>query len=219
MDMGLGWCGDAGGPTVCTCFDSSTVRAMERRAYPDIRRYVMVRGLAIADRARDVLTIFEGETHMAISSDDLFMLADEYSDQGNHSVAFALFLRGAENGDRHAMSRVAVMLGCGEGCAINVDQSIAWDLKAIELGSSLSVLNLGITYRQRGDLLEACRYFELALSLGETEAALELARLYSVSKQESSRVWAYLNQVITSHTVSEDSIEEAQALLRSLGLE
>lgn len=149
----------------------------------------------------------------------LFLDAESAYERGDLDQAFKLFLGAAERGDSSAMSRVAVMYDSGEGTDRNIDLSIYWDLRAIEAGSTTSLLNLGITYRRIGEIRKARRWFEKSLEGGDAEAALELARLYSVSDKETDKVRGYLTIVLASDFVSPDSKEEAAGLLAELSLD
>lgn len=143
---------------------------------------------------------------------DNFSQADAAYDAGDSSEAFRLFLAAAESGNCDAMCRVAVMYESGEGVEYDVEKSIFWDLKAIDAGSTSSLINLGITYRRLGDIRKAKYWFEKSLETGDGEAALELAKLYSVSDKESATVKRYLQIAISSDRLSENSLEEAKRL-------
>ncbi|MFC5473458.1 tetratricopeptide repeat protein [Paraherbaspirillum soli] len=143
---------------------------------------------------------------------DIFLQADAAYDTGDLASAFNLFLQAAEKGNCDAMCRIALMYESGEGIACDIDKSIYWDLKAIDAGSTTSLLNLGITYRRLGNIRKAKYWFEKSLETGDGEAALELARLYSVSDKEIDTVKRYLNIAISSNSLSEASLEEAREL-------
>lgn len=134
-------------------------------------------------------------------------------DRGHLNKAFKLFLAGAESGDVDSMAMVAVMYGAGEGVRIDLHQSIEWDQKAIAAGSELAFLNIAITYRCVGDLVNARHYFERALESGDGEAALQLAKLYMVSDKENETVRKYLNIAIDSTNAFDDTRQEARDLL------
>lgn len=151
-----------------------------------------------------------------MSPDELFNAADFAYGDGDYQTAYALFLQAAEAGDCDAMSRLAEMYESGVGVERNVELSIFWDMKAISAGNRTSLLNIGITYRRLGDMKSARMWFEKSYSLGDAEAALELAKLFSVSDKEVETVRFYLNKVIASEYVTQDSIDEAKKLLLDL---
>jgi uncharacterized protein len=148
------------------------------------------------------------------------MNSDEYTQKGiahyeakNYQAAFSFLEKAANLGDSMAMTQLALMYDAGEGVAADVEKSIEWDKKAIALGSSTSMLNLGITYRKLGQIREAKWCFENALKLGDEQAALELARLYSVSDKERDTVKEYLRIAIASNNLSFDSEHEARQMM------
>lgn len=138
-------------------------------------------------------------------------------DRGHLNKAFKLFLAGAESGDVDCMAMVAVMYGAGEGARIDLEKSIEWDQKAIAAGSELAFLNIAITYRCLGDLVNARHWFERALDCGDGEAALHLAKLYMVSDLEAGTVSKYLRIAIDSQNAFEDTRTEARQLLAVRG--
>jgi TPR repeat protein len=148
--------------------------------------------------------------------DDFFSQAETEYEKENFSLSLELFKKAAGLGDCHAMSRIAIMYDAGLGVVSDIEKSIEWDLKAIAAGSSTSLLNLGITYRRIGNIREAKRLFEIALGNGDGEAALELARLYSVSEKETEAVRKLLGFAISSSDLSADSMDEAQRLLSEI---
>jgi uncharacterized protein len=141
---------------------------------------------------------------------DAFLQADTAYDAGDFAEAFRLFLQAAELGNCDAMCRIALMYETGEGTKPDVEKSIYWDLKAIDAGSTASLINLGITYRRLGHIRKAKYWFEKSLETGDGESALELAKLYSVSDKESDTVKHYLEIAISSNRLSEASLEEAK---------
>ncbi len=148
--------------------------------------------------------------------DDLFLLTDAAYERGEFEQAFANFLHLAEAGDLNGMARVACMYGDGEGTPRSREKSVEWDLKAAALGSTTSMFNLGITYRNAGNSREARRWFERLHEGGDGDASLELAKMYMVSDLEGERVKAYLRAAMQSSNVCDASKEEARELLNDL---
>ncbi len=131
----------------------------------------------------------------------------------NYRDAFTSLEIAANLGDSLAMTQLALMYDAGEGVACDVEKSIEWDKKAVALGSVTSLLNLGITYRKLGQISEAKECFERTLKLGDAQAALELARLYSVSDKEIDTVKKYLQIAITSKNLSDESMDETRQMM------
>ena len=151
-----------------------------------------------------------------MTSRSTFDAAHAAHGRGYFRKAFTLFEMGAEAGDVDCMLQLGVMYTCGEGVACDYNKAVAWERKAIESGSTLALLNLGITYRIKGELRQARHWFERALDAGDAEAALELGKLYLVSDLEVATVRKYLKMVLLAENVCEASREEAESLLEEL---
>lgn len=143
----------------------------------------------------------------------LFRAADAAYDAADYATAFKLFSQCAELGESAAMSRLALMYDLGYGVPIDIEAAIAWDLKAIESGSNSSMFNLAVTFRRCGEIRSARHWFERALDAGFGEAAIELAKLYSVSDREADTATAYLRRALEFDNLLEDDRAEAQELL------
>lgn len=146
-----------------------------------------------------------------------FDLASKIYDDGNYDEAFKMFLSLANTGDIDSMLRVALMYSIGEGCEYDIEKSKYWDMKAASQGSVSALFNLGITFRNNGDVREAKKWFQKALNGGEGEAALQLAKMYLISDLEIERVKSYLLQALQVGNLCESSEEEVQLLLKELG--
>ena len=145
-----------------------------------------------------------------------FALADEEWEKGNYSEAFRLFMTLAERGDADAMSRVATMYGSGEGVETSFASCIEWGEKAVRAGSISSMINLGISYRDAGQIESGRQWFKKAWLAGDCEAALELAKLDAGA--DPVQMQLYLSAVIEDSYVSENSKAEAIELSRKYGL-
>ena len=151
-----------------------------------------------------------------MDADELFLKGDELYEKGDFVGAFSAFMQAAKEGNTSCMTRVASMYTCGEGINCDYDKAIEWELKAIEGGEVTALVNLGISYRIKGDIRKAKHWFERAIESGDGSGALELAKLYMVSPKEKERTIGYLNLAITSSNMCEADIEEAQELLSEL---
>ncbi|UXI66996.1 tetratricopeptide repeat protein [Tahibacter amnicola] len=149
---------------------------------------------------------------------DLFTAGILARENGHFDEALHLFRTGAAEGNTDCMSALALMYDTGCGVIRDVRQSIYWDIMAIRRGSTLSLFNLAVSFRSLGRIRQTRRYFERSLAKGESEAALELAKLYSVSDKESATVARYLKIVLDApaHTTSQQCREEAERMLRAL---
>ncbi len=135
-------------------------------------------------------------------------------DAGEYDRAFVAFMEAAQNGDVHAMNQVASMYTAGEGVQCDYERALEWELKSWDGGNVSAAINIAITYRIRGDIAESKKWLEKALENGDGEAALQLAKLYLVSEKERDRIEELLNYAIANDRTCEDSIEEANGLLK-----
>lgn len=143
-----------------------------------------------------------------------FERGDALEEQGCLEQAFEEFIAGANAGDASCMTRLALLYTLGKGVACcDFDRAIEWETKAHEAGSPMALFNLGITHRMKGDLLKARSCFEKALSAGDNNAALELAKLYIVSPKESETVKYYVGLALMDESLSEAERQEAEQLL------
>lgn len=136
--------------------------------------------------------------------------------QGDFAAALPGLLAAAAAGHADAMAMLANMYEAGEGVAPDWERSLEWARRAIAAGSVTALLNLGISYRRRGDLSAAGDCFQQASDRGDGEAELELAYLLLSSVAERPRAIELLQRVLASSNVSLDSLERARALLDEL---
>jgi len=108
------------------------------------------------------------------------------------------------------------MYGAAQGVDLDFDKSIEWDEKAIQAGSITSMTNLGITHRMRGNVKKARFWLEKALAAGDSEAALELAKMYLISDLETERAKQYLELALAGEICTDAGRDEARELLRQL---
>ena len=149
----------------------------------------------------------------AAVSETLYRAADAAYDAGEYATALRLFAQCVDLGESAAMTRLAIMHELGQGTPADIEASIAWDLKAIDAGSRASTFNIATTYRRCGEIRAARHWFERALDAGYGEAAIELAKLYSVSDREADTAKDYLRRALAFDDLLEDDRAEAQDLL------
>lgn len=113
----------------------------------------------------------------------LFIKADSAHEKGDYGLALDLFMQCAKNGDVYAMERIASMYIGGEGVNCDYDKAIEWYLKALEGNCATALINIGITYRIKGDIKKSKYWLEKSFASGDAEAALLLAKLYMVSSK------------------------------------
>jgi len=166
------------------------------------------------DEARDLLDQLSKSS--IAKNQRRFNKASATYDKGDYVAAFDIFLDLAESGDVGSMSQIAIMYGAAQGVDLDFDKSIEWDEKAIQAGSITSMTNLGITHRMRGNVKKAKFWLEKALAAGDSEAALELAKMYLISDLETERAKQYLEMVLAGESCTDAGRDEARELLRQL---
>lgn len=151
-----------------------------------------------------------------MESNELFVKANKEYEKNNFAKAFELFMQCAKEGDTDAMLRLASMYTCGEGVTCDYNKAVYWEKTAVKAGNISALTNLGITYRIVGNMEESKACFEKALIKGDVEAALHLAKLYIISDKEVDKVKDYLNIVLSGQQVCDESVTEAQFLLKKI---
>ena len=131
-----------------------------------------------------------------MSEKDLYEQAFEEYHSGNTESAVKKLLVSANSGNVSAMELLALFYSGDENENYDLEKSAYWDMKAIESGSTVSLINLAITYRMRGNIREAKKWFGKAIEAGDGEAVLDLAKLYMVSEREKDTVKVLLEKVI-----------------------
>lgn len=146
-------------------------------------------------------------------NEKLFELADFHHERGEYKEAFDLFQKAAENGETSCMLNLANMYVNGEGTIMDYDKALEWELKADKAGDTAAAINIGITYRLKGDIRNSKKWFEKSYKSGDGSAALELAKLYSVSEKEKETIKFYLRKALASNDLCESDIDLANELL------
>jgi TPR repeat protein len=141
-----------------------------------------------------------------------FEEATDLAEKGEFQAALDSFIMLAELGDSKACVSVADIYTNGLGVALDLDKAIYWELKAIGLGEKTALLNLGISYRMKGDCRQARLYFEKAILADEGNALFELARLLDVSDLEKRKVVDLLNEAV-AHEWTDDATKDSAKIM------
>lgn len=139
-------------------------------------------------------------------------------EKGNLREALKLFKQAADEGDEGAQHNVGYFYDVGEGIPVDKEKALFWYKKAFENGAKYSCDNIGIIYKERGDIDSAKIWFMKGANSGDGDSALLLAKLYLESPHQAEHLKAkkFLKLAISSQNITEDSREEAQSLLRKL---
>jgi hypothetical protein len=153
-----------------------------------------------------------------IQHPSLFDQANKAWDSGNLKLALELFLAAAKAGDDDALNSVGYFFDHGIG--IKKDSLIAygWYKRAAMRGNLAGILNMGIWFRDLGNLRRSKFWFERAYARGDGTAAYELGKIYMRQRSSLSRQHAahYFRVAAMSKYIDSDERESAQALLCSM---
>lgn len=150
--------------------------------------------------------------------DLLFQRADSRWEEGNLRSAFRLFLAGAKAGDSGAQINLGNFYCDGTGLKPNRVRALYWYRRAYQQGDRAGANNIGVIFRSEGKLQRALVWFERAVKLNDTDANLEIAKIYLRGNRREDAV-SRLRLVYNArpYDVCEASREEAAGLLRDLG--
>ena len=154
----------------------------------------------------------------ALSKEELFDRAYEEWDEGHHSKAFELFMTAAKAGDHRALNSIGYFLSHGIGVGKNSDAAMRWYKKAAKQGDRAGIANVGLTYRERGDVRKARYWLRRAYSRDDGDSALDLAKSYLEQPSRRNELIAYrlLQEAISATYVSDDAIETATKMLNGI---
>jgi TPR repeat protein len=143
----------------------------------------------------------------------MFNEADALVDAGHHREAFRLFHKAARAGHRSSWLNVGYCFDVGRGVRRSRERALFWYRKAASKGSGAAAGNIGTVYRDEGRPRLAARWFLKAVSLGDTDALLDLAKLYLGPLDDRAKARSALARVARARNVTEDTREQAEALL------
>ncbi len=151
-------------------------------------------------------------------TNSLFEQASKEWELENYESAFRLFKSAAEQGDAASQNNLGYFYDEGIGIPADKDKAISWYKKAAENGEISSCSNLAKIYEDDGDTESAIYWLDKAIHAGDGDAAVQLAKLYldSTLTDKIERAKDNLNLVLKSKSVTQDSVEEAQALLKTI---
>ena len=149
--------------------------------------------------------------------DRMFTEASNLHDRGQLSAAFKRFLEAAKAGDLGAQFMLGNLYSDGDGVKKDRDAALYWYRKAYRRGFGPAASNIGVLYRDEGKLNRALTWFENAITLGDADANLEIAKIH-LRKGEPTMAAEYLARLrkAPKGQVTEGSIEEAQQLLSEI---
>jgi TPR repeat protein len=146
----------------------------------------------------------------------LFVEAARVNRAGDTRRAFRLWLACAQAGDRGCQLNVGYCYQRGEGVHRNAAKAIYWYRRAYRGGEASAANNLGLLYRERGELRRAIAWLGRAVQRGSIDSALHLGEIYLEERRNVNRARQYLTLVSRSSRVTEGSQEHARQLLKDI---
>ena len=128
--------------------------------------------------------------------------------------AFRLTLAAAKLGNASAQINVGNYYDDGTGVRRNHSAALRWYKLAYRRGDSGAAHNIGCVWRNEGNLERALYWFSRAVSLGDDESNIDIAKHFLRNVQDPRKAISFLRRVRPSGFVSEAGLEEAAELLR-----
>ena len=144
---------------------------------------------------------------------EMFIRADAMWDRGQLRNAFRLFLAAARAGDKASQLNVGYFYDKGIGVSRNDSTALYWYRRAYKRGDASAANNIAIIWRVRGNAKRSLFWFDRAVSLGNDDSNIEIAKHYLDEKNAPARAISFLKSVIKSHRVAESTLGEAKRLL------
>jgi hypothetical protein len=154
---------------------------------------------------------------MPTELDSLFRRADQQVEAGKLRSAFRLFLRAAKAGDTGCQVNLGNFYADGTGVKPNREKALYWYRRAYRRGEVCAASNIGVLFRNEGNLKRALAWFERAAKLQDGDANLEIAKIY-LARNDKRNAVRYLRETRKAESLTEASEEEAEKLLKQLGI-
>lgn len=107
--------------------------------------------------------------------------ADKLYRAGQYEQAAKLYRQSAEQGDAVAQTALGTMCLNGQGVAKDVEQGVAWYVKAARLGNAAAQNNLGMLYEATKDYKQAMDWYFKAAAQDHADAQFNLGVMYEKS--------------------------------------
>lgn len=148
----------------------------------------------------------------------LFDEANQEWDAGNKKRAFNLFLAAAKSGEEDAYNSVGYFYDQGIGIKKNPEGAYMWYRRAAMRGNLAGCLNLGVWYRDAGNLRRSKFWFSKAYAQGDGSAAYELGKIYLKQRSRASLKLAqqYLTIAATSKFITDEEKNDAKVQLSKI---
>lgn len=153
--------------------------------------------------------------------DAIYFQGLEAQDANDFERAMKLFLQGASQGDDAAMNAIGLLYDYGEGVSQDKQQALKWFKRAFRVKTRRVGVtrdhcsNIALTYAQLGNRRQAVHWWRKAVSLGDGDAAVDLATFLMRSKEvlELLRMAASCKEMLK---ITGEGKEQAEYLLEIL---
>src|ERR1700733_2424546 len=154
---------------------------------------------------------------MSTELDSLFRRADQQWEAGKLRSAFRLFLRAAKAGNTGCQINLGYFYADGIGVKPSREKALYWYRRAYRRGEVCAASNIGVVFRNEGNLKRALAWFERAAKLQDGDANLEIAKIY-LARNDKRNAVHFLRETRKAESVTEGSEEQAEKLLKRLGV-
>lgn len=135
--------------------------------------------------------------------------ADEF-EKGNYQVAFRLFERAAQLGEKHAWLNLGFCYDEGFGTEKNRGLALHYYRQYAAAGATAGMENIALVYLRDGNIALAKAWYACAVVMGSGDAALELAKLLAKYRSRSKML---LKKAVRSSFITREAREEAEEAL------
>lgn len=146
--------------------------------------------------------------------ESLWLLAEKREEEGKMHDAFRLMLAAAKLGNVSAQVNVGNYYDDGQGVRRNRSAALYWFKRAYRRGDSTAAHNIGVVWRNAGNMKRSIFWFSRAVNLGDPESNLDLGKHFLYNEKNSQKAIVYFQRVKPKGWVSEAGLEEAKRLLR-----
>ena len=144
----------------------------------------------------------------------LWLRAAKREEQGKMRAAFRLMLAAAKLGSISAQTNVGNYYDDGRGVRRSRATALYWYKRAYKRGDHCAAHNIGVVWRNEGNLRRSLYWFTRAVKMGDEESNLDIGKHFLNDEHNPKKAIPYLKRVKPTGWVTEAGAEEAQRLLR-----
>ncbi len=148
--------------------------------------------------------------------DEAFFRASAAWDTGELRRAFRIFLGGAKQGESGCQLNLALFYDEGIGIKRNRTKALYWNRRAYRQGNAGAANNIGLMFKEEGDIKKALLWLHRALKMGDEGVGLKIAKILLKLNRPPEEVIHYLAITASGTNVTEAGCEEAERMIRRL---